>query len=246
MHPHGNFVVQTWVRLLQDAARAPQAAAGELQQVAQQMLQKAINVVVSVNPLQLAQHANGCRVIQRLAEMPNCKELVALLCAKGSLDVLVTDPHGNYVIQEFMRNHELHKEHGTMLAVMESVCQNFQNHLQRYHIDHQWSDRNVDEYDGQCLWACNIYGRFVVEACFSLKEADCPGLSKIQHMIVRMVLRGEWERQEASRKWNEWWQWKHHPWPPFAQLSDKNCSSVLEALVECAKQADEESHVRES
>lgn len=168
---HGNHVVQKWVQLLQ---KAPEEK-GCLLQVLQDVGANATTIGVS---------QAGCRVIQRLLEVPNCNELAQQLLIEDTFAQLVTSEFGNYVIQHILSNNYFYAK--DKLAVLEFICDNF-----ALQAAGQFDDNDQDSLGQHCFYACDKYARHVVQKCLAMPEDTCEGWSKLRASLLEMVLEGD-------------------------------------------------------
>jgi hypothetical protein len=151
--PHGNHVVQKWIELLR--------------------LQSDPNILhdllaeVGRNAVTIGNDQTGCRVLQRLLEIPSSSQLVDTLLEKDTFAKLVKGHYGNWVIQHILGEGRCYTE---KLKVLHLISENF----------HTSPHQN--------LYAVDDYARHVVQRCFSEQLADCPAWKDLQARTLHIVL----------------------------------------------------------
>ena len=158
---HGNYVVQKWIVLLQCLPSQEDS----LWQVFQQVGGNASTIGIT---------QTGCRVIQRLLEIPSENELMEKLLEDDTFTQLVTSQFGNYVVQHMLSDHR-------RLEVFQAIYNNFASQAA--------GNFKGEEYDG--FYACHRYGRFVVKKCLLMPKDSCQGWSDLLESLLRMVLEAD-------------------------------------------------------
>ena len=164
--PHGNHVVQKWVQLVHLVPSEEESLLCVLAQV--------IAHLVAIATTQ-----TGCRIVNRLLEIPACHELSQQILDRRIFPHLVTNAYGNFVVSHMLR--ENHRRPSDKLAVLELLHENFERQFAGH-----WTYAGYGDHD--CFYGDNFYGRHVVQNCLHLKGADCHGWAELLASLAQVAL----------------------------------------------------------